>query len=92
MTPNIANYDQNSNLENSWNHMLIRTYDKDTERFCIGYLGPFLCDSSTYFRILLTPIAEQFLKKHQTSKTQDLVSLLHSLMKSRESASIDSKA
>ena len=91
MAPNTANYDLNSSLEKLWNHTLVRTYDGDTERFCTRYLGPFLCDSSPYFRAVLTPKAEQFLKKHQTPKTQDLVSLLKSLIKSRESASIDSK-
>src|SRR3989344_1137446 len=91
MTPNTANYDINSDLEQLWKYELIRTYDGDTERFCTSYLGPFLCDSSPYFRAVLTPKAEQFLKKHQTPKTQDLVSLLKSLMKSREPASIESK-
>src|SRR3989344_4237946 len=68
MTPNTANYDINSDLEQLWKYELIRTYDGDTERFCTSYLGPFLCDSSPYFRAVLTPKAEQFLKKHQTPK------------------------
>lgn len=91
MTPNTANYDLNSDLYQLWDYTLKRTYDGDTERFCRSYLGPFLCDTSPYFRTRLTPKAEKFLKKHQTPKTQDLVALLHSLMKPRNPASIDSK-
>ena len=91
MTPNRVNYYINSDLDKLWDHVLNSTYNADSERFCRIYLAPFLCDRSPYFRTLLTPKAEQFLIKHQASATQDLVKLLHSLMKSKNPTSIDSK-